>query len=54
MKEENQAIERERYTMPTLQEFKVEVNGANFFNLKIHLKQPAWSHTWFYNSGYYT
>ena len=34
----NQAIERERHTMPTLQDFKAEVNGAKFFS-KIDLKQ---------------
>jgi hypothetical protein len=28
MREANQAIERERHTMPTLQDFKAEVNGA--------------------------
>ena len=38
MTEANQAIERERHTMPTLQDFKVEVNGAKFFS-KIDLKQ---------------
>ena len=38
MSEANQAIERERYTMLTLQDFKAEVNGANFFS-NIDLKQ---------------
>ena len=38
MREANQAIERERHTMPTLQDFKAEVNGAKFFS-KIDLKQ---------------
>ena len=38
MREANQAIERERQTMPKLQDFKAEVNGAKFFS-KIDLKQ---------------
>ena len=38
MREANQAIGRERHTMPTLQDFKAEVNGAKFFS-KIDLKQ---------------
>ena len=38
MREANQAIERERHTMPTLQDFKAEVNGAKLFS-KIDLKQ---------------
>ncbi|CAB4026663.1 Retrovirus-related Pol poly from transposon, partial [Paramuricea clavata] len=38
MREANQAIERERHTMPTLQDFKAEVNGAKFFS-KINLKR---------------
>ena len=38
MREANQAIERERHTMPTLQDFKAEVNEAKFFP-KIDLKQ---------------
>ena len=38
MREANQAIERERHTMLTLQDFKVEVNGVKFFS-KIDLKQ---------------
>ena len=38
MREANQAIEREKHTMPTLQDFKAEVNGAKFFS-KIDLKQ---------------
>ena len=38
MREANQAIERERNTMPTLQDFKAEVNGEKFFS-KIDLKQ---------------
>ena len=38
MREANQAIERERHTMPTLQDFKAEVNEAKFFS-KIDLKQ---------------
>ena len=38
MREANQAIERERHTMPKLQDFKAEVNGAKFFS-KIDLKQ---------------
>jgi hypothetical protein len=29
MREANQAIERERHIMPTLQDFKAEVNGVN-------------------------
>jgi hypothetical protein len=40
MREANQAIERERNTMPTLQDFKAEVNGAKFFS-KIDLKQAC-------------
>jgi hypothetical protein len=38
MREANQAIEREIHTMPTLQDFKAEVNGAKFFS-KIDLNQ---------------
>ena len=38
MREANQAIER--HTMPTLQDFKAEVNGAKFFS-KIDLKQAC-------------
>ena len=38
MREANQAIERERHTMPTLQDFNAEVNEAKFFS-KIDLKQ---------------
>ncbi|CAB3992735.1 Hypothetical predicted protein [Paramuricea clavata] len=38
MREANQAIERETHTMPTLQDFKAEVNGTKFFS-KIDLKQ---------------
>ena len=38
MREANQAIERERHIMPTLEDFKAEVNGAKFFS-KIDLKQ---------------
>ena len=38
MREENQAIERERHVMPTIQDFKAEVNGAKYFS-KIDLKQ---------------
>jgi hypothetical protein len=38
MRKANQAIERERHTMPTLQDFKAEVNGEKFFS-KIDLKQ---------------
>ena len=38
MREANQAIKRERHTMPTLEDFKTEVNGAKFFS-KIDLKQ---------------
>ena len=38
MREANQAIERERHTMPMLQDFKAEVNEAKFFS-KIDLKQ---------------
>ena len=38
MREANQAIERERHTIPTLQDFKAEVNGSKFFS-KIDLKQ---------------
>ena len=38
MREANQASERERHTMPTLQDFKAEVNGAKLFS-KIDLKQ---------------
>ena len=34
----NEAIERERHIMPTIQDFKVEVNGSKFFS-KIDLKQ---------------
>ena len=37
MREANQAIERERNTMPTLQDFKAEVNGEKFFS-KIDLQ----------------
>ena len=38
MREANQAIQRERHVMPTLQDFKAEVNGSKFFS-KIDLKQ---------------
>ena len=38
MREANHAIEREKYTMPTLKDFKAEVNGAKFFS-KVDLKQ---------------
>ena len=38
MREANQAIERERHVMPTLQDFKAEVNGSKFFS-KLDLKQ---------------
>ena len=38
IREANKAIKRERHTMPTLQDFKAEVNGAKFFS-KIDLKQ---------------
>ena len=38
MTEANQVIERKRHTMPTLQDFEAEVNGAKFFS-KIYLKQ---------------
>ena len=38
MRETNQAIERERHVMPTLQDFRAEVNGSKFFS-KIDLKQ---------------
>ena len=38
MREANIAIERERHLMPTIQDFKTEVNGARFFS-KIDLAQ---------------
>ena len=38
MREANQAIERERHTMPTLQDFKAEVSESKFFS-KIDLKE---------------
>lgn len=38
MREANKAIERERHTMPTLNDFKTEVNGAKYFS-KLDLKQ---------------
>ena len=38
MREANQVIEREKHTIPTLQDFKAEVNGSKFFS-KIDLKQ---------------
>lgn len=38
MREANQAIERERHVMPTLQDFKTEVNGSKYFS-KLDLKQ---------------
>ncbi len=38
MREANQAIERERHLMPTLSDFKAEVNGSKYFS-KIDLKQ---------------
>ena len=38
MREANQAIERERHIMPTLQDFKTEVNGSKYFS-KLDLKQ---------------
>ena len=38
MREANQAIERERHVMPTLQDFKAEVNGSKYFS-KLDLKQ---------------
>ena len=38
MREANQVIERKRHTMPTLQDFEAEGNGAKLFS-KIYLKQ---------------
>ena len=38
MREANQAIERERHVMPTLSDFKADVNGSRFFS-KIDLRQ---------------
>ena len=38
MRAANQAIERERCIMPTIQDFKAEVNGSKYFP-KIDLKQ---------------
>ena len=38
MRAANEAIERERHIMPTIQDFKAEVNGSKFFS-KIDLKQ---------------
>ena len=38
MREANQAIERERHIMPTLQDFKAEVSESKFFS-KIDLKE---------------
>ena len=38
MRAANQAIEREKHIMPTIQDFKAEVNGSKYFS-KIDLKQ---------------
>ena len=38
MREANQAIERERHVMPTLSDFRADVNGSRFFS-KIDLRQ---------------
>ena len=38
MRAANEAIERKRHIMPTIQDFKAEVNGSKFFS-KIDLKQ---------------
>ena len=38
MREANQEIERERHVMPTLSDFKADVNGSRFFS-KIDLRQ---------------
>ena len=38
MREANQAIERKRHVMPTLSDFKADVNGSRFFS-KIDLRQ---------------
>ena len=38
MREANQAIDRERHIMPTIQDFKAEVNGSQYFS-KLDLKQ---------------
>ena len=38
MRAANEGIERERQIMPTIQDFKAEVNGSKFFS-KIDLKQ---------------
>ena len=32
VQEANQAVEQERHVMPTLQDFKAEVNGSKFFS----------------------
>lgn len=38
MRAANQAIERERHLMPTLSDFRAELNGSKYFS-KIDLKQ---------------